>query len=708
MKNIIDDYKNIKEDYKNIKNEIYDLVIIGGGLSGLYLLNKLLKENNQLRICLLECSNRLGGRIETIRFKDKSIKSNPINIQYESGGARFSNKHENLIKLLKHLNLEKDKIAIPSKIKFMGFPKERYEPFLTGKNKEHPHIKISNIEDYISVIKQYIKKYNITDKTLINYTLIDFTHKFIDKEYNSVIPISKFIEEFYQYYSELAILNANDGLHLFDKEFNETIQYYILKNGYQSIIDSLLNKIKKIDPDNSRHKIYTNTYCKNISKKTNFYQILYNNPNIDINLLARHVVFATSKNTLSKINYLNRIPEMMLLNDSIKMEPLYRIYARYPIDKKTKKVWFNNLSKIGTNLKIKFIIPIDYDNGIIMISYTDSKYAKYWYNLHKRDNKNNIKSNSKKSLVNQKLKEDLVKLFPDLNIPNPLWIKHHYWHNGSGYWKKNYDSHKMSIMANTGPTKSENIYFIGSDFSKKQAWVEGTLLSANNLLKHINKINISNFSNLSNVIKNKDIDNNTINKLNKKNKMKHNRKLQNSKTKKKKKGKNIKKLQSIKGKFYNKKTKKILRGGKRLLINKELYGYQLKDFYHNNKDKNNKDFKIKFKKFLINLIPDLKEGNAKKKQKLNYKRIKLYHIKNKINGKKINISNKEKLRKFFLHNFGKPNKIKRDLLIFNEQYNNNYKYNKITIHFKIRSSTGMGGLDQIYTPNPNLILEIIK
>ena len=126
--------KNIIDDYKNIKNEIYDLVIIGGGLSGLYLLNKLLKENNQLRICLLECSNRLGGRINTIRFKDKSIKSKPINIQYESGGARFSNKHENLIKLLKHLNLEKDKIAIPSKIKFMGFPKERYEPFLTGKN----------------------------------------------------------------------------------------------------------------------------------------------------------------------------------------------------------------------------------------------------------------------------------------------------------------------------------------------------------------------------------------------------------------------------------------------------------------------------------------------------------------------------------------------------------------------------------------------
>ena len=114
--------KNIIDDYKNIKNEIYDLVIIGGGLSGLYLLNKLLKENNQLRICLLECSNRLGGRINTIRFKDKSIKSNQINIQYESGGARFSNKHENLIKLLKHLNLEKDKIAIPSKIKFMGFP----------------------------------------------------------------------------------------------------------------------------------------------------------------------------------------------------------------------------------------------------------------------------------------------------------------------------------------------------------------------------------------------------------------------------------------------------------------------------------------------------------------------------------------------------------------------------------------------------------
>ena len=49
------------------------------------------------------------------------------------------------------------------------------------------------------------------------------------------------------------------------------------------------------------------------------------------------------------------------------------------LDKKTHKVWFDDMGKIVTNLPIKYIIPINYEKGVIMISYTDSKFAKYWF-----------------------------------------------------------------------------------------------------------------------------------------------------------------------------------------------------------------------------------------------------------------------------------------------------------------------------------------
>lgn len=482
-------------------NEIYDFVIVGGGLSGLYLLYKLLKKNKQLRICLLESNTKLGGRIETIKFKDTSIKTKPVTIQYESGGARFSDLHTKLMKLLKLLDLDKDKIPIPSEVKFISHPKNKYYTFLDTNSE----CMIQNIDDFINILKKYIKTHNISDKELRKYTLYSFTQKFIDREYNTKIKISNFIINFYEYWSELKILNAYDGLHLFDKEFSYKIQYYILKNGYISIINSLLAKISKLDKQNERHKIYLETYVKNFNKKTNFYTINYNSNKINNNILCKHIVLAVSKNVLHNFNYLNKIPQFIKLENAIKTEPLYRIYARYPIDKKTNKVWFHDIGKISTNLKIKYIIPIDATKGLIMISYIDGKYARYWNNLNNKDLLNNTNTSNnkekkkidKKNRIEIKLLEDLNKLFPEKNIPNPLWIKHHYWKHGSGYWLPNINSNKY-IKLSVQPNKKENIYCIGSDFSHKQAWIEGCLESCYNLLNYFKLNNILNINKIQN------------------------------------------------------------------------------------------------------------------------------------------------------------------------------------------------------------------
>src|SRR5436190_1149831 len=45
----------------------YDIIILGGGAAGLMAMNELLKKG--YRICLLEASNYIGGRIATIKEK---------------------------------------------------------------------------------------------------------------------------------------------------------------------------------------------------------------------------------------------------------------------------------------------------------------------------------------------------------------------------------------------------------------------------------------------------------------------------------------------------------------------------------------------------------------------------------------------------------------------------------------------------------------
>ena len=74
---------------------MYDIIIIGGGISGLNCALKLSKTNK-----VLLCDNRRywGGRIITNKRP-----------QYEIGAARFNTSHKRLLKLIHHYDLDKYK-----------------------------------------------------------------------------------------------------------------------------------------------------------------------------------------------------------------------------------------------------------------------------------------------------------------------------------------------------------------------------------------------------------------------------------------------------------------------------------------------------------------------------------------------------------------------------------------------------------------------
>jgi predicted heme/steroid binding protein len=161
--------------------------------------------------------------------------------------------------------------------------------------------------------------------------------------------------------------------------------------------------------------------------------------------------------------------------NSIETEPLYRIYARYPLNPKTGKVWFDGFEKISTNLPIKYIIPISSEKGLIMISYTDSKFAKYWLNK--------VIDDTFEKTLNKQLKQ----LFPEAEIPKAKWYKHCYWEMGAGYWKPHSDRKKI-IPQMIQPIEEENLYICGENYSSHQAWCEGSLETSELVLEKLSSI----------------------------------------------------------------------------------------------------------------------------------------------------------------------------------------------------------------------------
>ena len=101
-------------------NYNYDIVIIGGGISGLFLAYKLL--STDLKVIVFEGDKQFGGRIKTLSKN---------NVYFESGAARIHNSHGKLISLVHELNLKDDLLRLPDNIDLILRNKKRKFPYQT-------------------------------------------------------------------------------------------------------------------------------------------------------------------------------------------------------------------------------------------------------------------------------------------------------------------------------------------------------------------------------------------------------------------------------------------------------------------------------------------------------------------------------------------------------------------------------------------------
>ena len=396
--------------------EKYDIIIVGGGISGLFLAYKL-KDTKQ-DILLLEKGKELGGRVYTMYKTD---------YHFECGSARFSNKHSKLITLIHELGLKDQIVKLPPVIDIIIHNKKN-------------SINVNNLFKQLLTKTKGLKK-EYLENILFFQLLIDIF------DYDTAV----LMREGFGYDSEFMNLNARACIDMFKKDLlNDKSDYFTLKDGLSKIIKTLNDKLKS----------YSNITIKlseGLEKIEDGYISSYKQNRFYYDKL----ILTIPQENLKTIEYLKDVKNM----DSVQGIPLLRIYFKYHVGK--EGVWFKNIPRTTTDNYLRQIIPINYDTGLIMISYTDGFCAKLLSSLHQRGKDILVKAIHKEITDIFSLKED---------IPEPEEVFFHYWENGCHFWKVGSDMHEIYDKM-LKPIEGKELYLCGESFCKRQAWMEGALES---------------------------------------------------------------------------------------------------------------------------------------------------------------------------------------------------------------------------------------
>ena len=434
----------------------YDIVIVGGGISGIYTMYNLKKKYPKLKVLLLEKEDRFGGRVYSF-----NAKVDNIDYVMDLGAGRIGHHHNLMVSLIKELKLEKYMFNIGNTENYIEYNKK------------------TNISSNKS---EYKKKYEkMLYKFFNSSKIVNLSKTFLQKLYlNELLmkffpqSVYKFIENSFEYKNKLYYLNTYDAINYFKYDYNHNSKFFIMTNGLSSIINAMLSNISQ----NKKYKVKKNSYVNNIiyNNETSNYNINFKENNNTYNISCKHLICALPRCDLIKFKILNPyLRELNSINEISKVR-IFEIYNKTLHANGKEEMWFKNIKKTTTNEELQFIIPINPETGLIMSSYNENLSTKenYWNNLYKKGT----------NILKLKLREKLNNLFRIYNIviPESKYIKFYYWRSGVACWKKNVDSHYISQkILNLMP----HFYICGENYSNYQAWCEGALESSESVLNKL-------------------------------------------------------------------------------------------------------------------------------------------------------------------------------------------------------------------------------
>jgi hypothetical protein len=427
----------------------YDIIIVGAGISGLYVARELLKRYPSFSVALAERYKGLGGR--TYSYFPPGFEG----VHWEMGAGRIHKSHSLLMNLIKEYKLTWVPIGDD-----IAYKESSEAPIVTN-----------TFESVLVPI--FIKPLeNLSEAVLQSHTIQELMIALYGESK------TREVLSYFPYRTEVTTLRADLALKQFLEggEMSSHKGYGVLAEGFGELVARMRADLEARGCTIlQRHRLLNLEKGEGSTTDLHFEFGYTEDPKTSgrITLRAkRGVVLALHKDAISEIPAFDG----WKILKHLKCEPLLRTYAIFPT--RAGKSWFTGMTRIVTPERPRYILPMNSINGTIMISYTDADDTNEYMKIQEEK--------GDKALEAQILK-DVRELFPNVKIPKPLFFRSHPWTTGTTYWLPgNYSPLNESQKSiHPLPSKLPHVWLCGESWSLRQAWVEGALEQAKLCLKKI-------------------------------------------------------------------------------------------------------------------------------------------------------------------------------------------------------------------------------
>ncbi len=409
--------------------EVYDYIIVGAGIAGLYAYERLIAEGKKTasgeklkagtnKILVLEASNKVGGRMGQDTFYNTLVSI--------GAGIGRKSKDKLLQKLLKKHDIKTSEFPVHKRW-LTNIQEEEARDIITKlKHMYHPS------QDAGSTFRDYASK--ILGQPLYN----------------------KFMKHYE--YTDMQYADAYETLFYYGLEDNN--------NGWTGISIPWNKLLEKMTPPKS--DIVLNHRVEKLQRDREHSSFESGGVwLIDGKYMCKNVIIATTISTLRKL-----LPMHRQIYKQIESQPFMRIYGKFGKESSEILKEATQQTSVIVNNQVKRIIPINYDSGVYMVVYSDNANAEY-INDHVQGND----SESREWLC-RKL-EQALRL--EINTLTMTAIKKYYWCEGTHYYIPFSGSESYETWITKAKNPEAGIYVVGEMISRDQGWVEGALQSVDNV-----------------------------------------------------------------------------------------------------------------------------------------------------------------------------------------------------------------------------------